>query len=804
MNEPSVLDYLKARLAVLAGRGDGEARQRLLEIETAAGLRGEPVTGQPALAPAESRPRAAPDVELPEAAPAPEQPWLAGDAAPEAAPAPESPPRPAPEPAPELVPEPAPRRAVPLRSLIALLLALLAQAALEPPASAGTGALLYLLASLFAGWAFFSGELRPGPAAPARPLPDGERAFPVFVYRPFSLLVSIPLLMWAFFLFGGNRFTGLNLFFWALGVFFFLRGFWEPAPHRLPWYRRLAAFLAQREWTLRLTPWSLALLGAAALALFYRFYRLDAVPPEMISDHAEKLLDVYDVLAGQTSIFFPRNTGREALQMYLTAAIARYLGTGISYLSLKIGTALAGLLTLPFIYLLGKEAAGRRAGLLALVLAGMAYWPNVISRVGLRFPLYALFAAPTLFFLARGLRRGSRNDFILAGLALGVGLHGYTPMRIVPFVVVFAVGLHFLHRLGQIWAARRRAGEGEPVEGPSPYARQFALSFQGLLLVALVSLVIFLPLLRFWLESPELFAFRSFSRLGPVERELPGPALPIFLNNVWRAAVAPIWDDGEIWVNSVTHRPALDVVSGALYVLGSLLVLLRYLRRRHWLDLFLLLSIPLLMLPSSLSLAFPDENPALNRMSAAVVPIFVICGMALDALLSALEGRARPQAAPAPARPRPAGAFSLPPALLSAALALALLFLSARQNYDLVFNQYYTVFRDSSWNSSEMGKVIAQFAGTVGRGENAWVVAYPHWVDTRLVGIHAGFPLRDFAIWPENLAETQAAPGPKLFLVRPDDTAGLETLVRLYPQGALQEYQSEVQHHNFLIFFVPG
>ena len=76
----------------------------------------------------------------------------------------------------------------------------------------------------------------------------------------------------------------------------------------------------------------------------------------MVSDHAEKLLDVWDVLHGQTSIFFPRNTGREAIQMYLTAGIIQLFHTGYTFLSLKIGTVLAGLLTLPYIYLLGQGA----------------------------------------------------------------------------------------------------------------------------------------------------------------------------------------------------------------------------------------------------------------------------------------------------------------------------------------------------------------------------------------------------------------------------------------------------------------
>ena len=102
----------------------------------------------------------------------------------------------------------------------------------------------------------------------------------------------------------------------------------------------------------------------------------------MFSDQAEKLLDVGDILNGQYSIFFPRNTGREFVQMYLTASIASWLKLGLTFLSLKLGTALLGLFTLPFIYLLGKEVANRYVGLAALLLAGIAYWPNVISRIG--------------------------------------------------------------------------------------------------------------------------------------------------------------------------------------------------------------------------------------------------------------------------------------------------------------------------------------------------------------------------------------------------------------------------------------
>jgi len=113
------------------------------------------------------------------------------------------------------------------------------------------------------------------------------------------------------------------------------------------------------------------------------------------------------------------------------------------------------------------------------------------------------------------------------------------------------------------------------------------------------------------------------------------------------------------------------------------------------------------------------------------------------------------------------------------------------------------VYRQSSWNTSEMGKVIRQFTGSVGTPDTAWVVAFPHWVDTRLVGINAGYPLKDYAIWPDQLQETAADLRAKLFLVKPEDTQGLLALQSLYPQGVLQEYFSAVENHNFYMYFVP-
>jgi len=654
----------------------------------------------------------------------------------------------------------------PWRSLAALFFALIAQRTFEPPHNTMTiGLGLYMAALGFLGWAIYRNEWNL-----ASLVPTSEGTDPL-THRFIALLASLVLAIWAFWIFDDNLFTLGNVLVWYFAVVILIWAFWLKDQRMQAAFKGIGAYFQRGSWTINFSSWTLLLIAATALVFFFRFYQTASVPPEPFSDHAEKIFDVYDVSQGQTHIFFTRNTGREGFQMYWTLLIAKLFGTGLSYLSLKLGTAILGFLTLPFIYLLGKEIGGPRVGLFAFILAGIGYWPNVISRVGLRFPLYPLFLAPTLLYLIRGLRTRNRNDFLLSGLFLGLGLHGYSPMRIVPFVVVVAFVLYWIH--SQSKGARREL----PI---------------WLTVLALVAMFVFLPLLRYWVDNPESFGFRAMTRLTGSENPITQPVSQIFLSNVWNALKMFNYDDGEIWVHSVPHRPALDVVTAALFLLGVMLILVRYIRDRHWLDLFLLVSIPFLLMPSILALAFPGENPALNRAGGAYVPVFVIGALALDGLLTSFgRGRLR--------------------SILMWGLAGILLLISARQNYDLVFRQFNLSFRQGSWNTSDMGKVIKEFGQTYGTTDTAWVVPFPHWVDTRLPAVWAGIPNRDMAMWRENMEGTVELAGPKLFIVKANvedpngnDEESLDVLKSLYPNGQLRMFDSEVPGHDFWIFFVPN
>ena len=552
----------------------------------------------------------------------------------------------------------------------------------------------------------------------------------------------------AFWFFQENQFTLFNVTLWVVGLVLFILALWEKQGKPRSSRGKPDIF-------------TLLVVLAVLVSIFFRIYDLQGVPSEMFSDHAEKLLDVADVLDGDTSIFFVRNTGREPLQFYLTAAIIKIFNTGVSFLSLKIGTVLAGLLTLPFIYLIGKELGGKWTGLAALILAGIGYWPNVISRVALRYAFYPLFTAAVFYFLIRGLRTRQRNDFLLTGLMLGLGLHGYSSARFLPVVVtvvflIYSCKLKSKQERSHLWWM--------------------------FLLVALTAFLVFLPLFRYLIENPEMFSYRASTRLFPIEQDYPGNPLLIFLSNFWNAITMFFNDNGVVWVHSVTHRPALDVVSAAFYFIGTFFVFWQTVRKKNWLAAAILISIPLLLMPSILSLIFPDENPCLNRTGGAYVLVFVLAGYGWAQIAQIFLGEKA----------------SKIKRNCVAALSLIFLITSGAQNYDLVFNRYREQYDLNIWNTSEIAAEINRFYQEGGEVENAFVVPYPYWVDTRLVGINAGLPQKDYALWSEDFKSVKQESGSYLFILKPEDVETVALLQNMFPDNTLYTYVSDIPGKNFV------
>jgi len=539
---------------------------------------------------------------------------------------------------------------------------------------------------------------------------------------------------------GGGQFTFAGLLAWAGSVAFGMLAFWERG-----------AGPAGRGGGPRLGWHQVSLLAALVTGGCLLFWRLDRVPLEMTSDHAEKLLDAQFILDGQWPVFFPCNTGREAFQFYWIAALAPF--TGLTYLTMKVGTALLGWLALPFTYLFARTLGGPLHGLLALGVLVTMRWHWQVSRVGLRFPFPPLFGAAIFYLLMRAVLHRRRNDFLLCGLVLGVAQHTYTSLRLAPVAVLACVGIALLRD----FVRRDLAG-----------ARRLAVD-AGLLLF--ITELVSVPLAQYAFDQPVAFFYRGASRLASDALTGPPPNLGvIFLGNVKKALLMFNVRGDTVWVNTIPEQPLLDPITGALFLAGAVSLLYALLRRRRIEPLYVAALLFCGLLPSILSLAYPGENPSTVRTGMAIPVVASISA-------APLAGGWRLVRRYVPWRGAPAAGAAVTLALLGAMLV---------GNYRQYFETYADQHTRNSQQSSLVAGEIREFLISGGSKENVFLLPGSHWVDWRLVAIQAGDIKWRVIVQDVEAAvqrESQSVQGQRLFIVHPGDEYSLQTLARWFPES---------------------
>lgn len=516
------------------------------------------------------------------------------------------------------------------------------------------------------------------------------------------------------------------------------------------------------------TNWAtLALLAIFLVALFFRVYRIDAIPTDPESDHVEASKDVWDVLQGQYRIFFPRNTGREPTQFYLTAALSRIFGYG--FVTLKLTMALVGVLNVLPMYFLGKELLDRRFGLLAAFFVAISYWHVIISRIGLRIVLAPLWTSATLYFLLRAFRTRQRNDFLLTGVCLGLGLYGYYAFRIVPLLIV-------------VLCALKVAFDREP-------GFQLGRFVQHFILLVITSALVFLPMLRYMYDEPKMYWYRALTRTTNLEVSTPRDNVKVFADNVKRAFLMFNWMGDDAWPESVPLRPALDYVSGGLFVLGAAYVLYLLFVKRRPLALYLIVSMFVLLLPSTLAIAFPIENPS-NLRASAVIPVMLL----LVALPIYLVGKRVIQMM--------RGSMGI---VLVIAMVVLVLWQAARLNFQTYFVDYREHYRRSAWNATDMARVIRSFGDIYGGIQNAYLICTPYWIDGWTISLVLGdITWANFIFQPSDMEPHLAEPRNRLYIYNPINTEAERWLLEHYPNGQLMRFEAFSPDKNFMIFFAPA
>ena len=179
------------------------------------------------------------------------------------------------------------------------------------------------------------------------------------------------------------------------------------------------------------------LLVILLIAIFFRLWQLDIIPPGLYPDEAMNGNDALDVLeTGKLKIFYPENNGREGLFVWLIALSFSIFGPGIW--AMKIIPSIFGILTVLGLYLLTKELfsqysenRSRNIALLSSFFLAISFWHINFSRIGFRGILIPFILVFGFYFLFKGFRQKKILPLVLSGIFFGFGFYTYISYRFV-------------------------------------------------------------------------------------------------------------------------------------------------------------------------------------------------------------------------------------------------------------------------------------------------------------------------------------------------------------------------------------
>ncbi|HEV7666497.1 MAG TPA: PA14 domain-containing protein [Chloroflexota bacterium] len=301
----------------------------------------------------------------------------------------------------------------------------------------------------------------------------------------------------------------------------------------------------RRDW-LTLVPWLLFVV-----ALIPRVWSNADLPFGVWFDEAEAGLQARKFLT--TGVFTPITDtyGRDAALFYYLIAAAQALIPD-PVLAARLIAAVVGALCAPLVYLLGRELFGWRVGLAAGLLLATSRWHLDVSRLGwdpISLPCCAILA---FWLLSRAIRTARRTDAVLAGLAMGLGMHAYIGYRALP-VVGFGLLVYAGWRRG--WTLHATVD-------------RFILALGGAVLAAL-------PVIVFAIQDPSGFNGRVNQTLILSQPISQADKLDQLWSNVQKHALMFHVSGDMNGRHNLPGLPMVDPLSGLLLVVGLAVLLLR-------------------------------------------------------------------------------------------------------------------------------------------------------------------------------------------------------------------------------------
>ncbi len=483
-------------------------------------------------------------------------------------------------------------------TVLAVLLGALGQVFLNRPETVGAGALLLLAASALAVVAFWR-----LPGAVTEPLPGSSTPWS-WKDMAALLVASIPAWVggWLLAVRWDSLFTGLLLYAGGPALVYLVCARCEE------W--ALPRLRAVREHGVELTLVGLVL----ALGLLLLVYRLDYYPPPggiSWNDEAQIGKDAYGIL------FHDSRPWQFPISVYTTCL--SFVALGPTVLALRLNFVLLGFLTLVVFYLLTREIFRFPVALASTFLFAVSRWHIAFSRLALPSTPAMLLEVCTFYLLLRGRRTGGMMSYVLAGMALGLGLYSHASFRIVPILVV----LLFASEARSWWRARG-ATVDEVVRTSHPLVAPWLGFLTSLVVCAL-------PLAALIRREPHVAFGERFSSVMPVLFGSGEISQTEGLAERARRLLGFFNYKGEPWgAVNIPDAPMLDAWTGVLFVLGLCCCLVYFWRRGHlfYLGWFLITLVGGGLLTIDLRS---------HRFAGLMPVLFIFAGVFLDGALTTFE-----------------------------------------------------------------------------------------------------------------------------------------------------------------------
>ena len=369
-----------------------------------------------------------------------------------------------------------------------------------------------------------------------------------------------------------------------------------------------AAFLSQQSNKFKFV----ILLFIIIIAVFFRFFQLENLPPGDGFDPAYYGLDALRILDGERPIYLATNFGREVIFSYLVAFV--YLFTGPGTYGIHVASAIVAVLTIPAVFLVAneffkKEKPGiltQYGGLLAALLTAVSFWHLMWSRYSVRAILIPLFVSLLCYFLLRALRTQQKRYFVLTGIIMGLGFYTYQLAQLFPILVAIGIGLHLI--------ANRTFNKTA--------VKQIGILYGVALLLAF-------PLLLYAVQNPGVFNQRVAAVYVLEDTTERAEQIEILRTNIWNVVkMYTVEGDNDPLIN-IPGRPSLNPLLSISFILGIIFALYRWRRPNY---LFVLSWLVLMSAPAFLADSAAMSKRALGALPAVMILISFALLLPLDYL----------------------------------------------------------------------------------------------------------------------------------------------------------------------------